>query len=98
MPPVGMGRGSPDPQPTMPSPAETTSRRRHGHRPYAIIRRPRAHSDPPEADERDVVGLHLAGGELANLLDDRPADRRGAAGRLRHALRQTAVVFRVVKL
>ena len=40
----------------------------------------------------------VAGGELANVLEDRPADRLGGAGGLGKALQETAVVAGVVKL
>ena len=45
-----------------------------------------------EADQGDVVGLGVAGGELADLLEDRPADGLGPARRVGDPLQEPAVV------
>ena len=51
-----------------------------------------------EADQGDVVDLDVAGRELADVLEDRPADGLGPAGRLGQPCEQPAVLARVVQL
>src|SRR5690348_10610829 len=48
----------------------------------------------PKANERNIVNLLVACGELADLLEDGPADIRGRALRFGHALQKAAVVLR----
>ena len=50
-----------------------------------------------EADQGDVVDLGVAGGELADILQDGAADRLGPAGGLGELSEQPAVVARVVE-
>src|SRR4051794_17704921 len=51
-----------------------------------------------EADQRDVVGLLVAGGELADVLEDRLADVGRTPLRLDDAPQQPTVIPRVVEV
>ena len=52
----------------------------------------------PQAHQGDVVGLGVSGGELTDILEDRPADGDRSARRLGHSFEKAVVALGVVEL